>query len=356
MSPTLEQHAEELGQFVAGADDVCAIAWDRKPQPRLMGAAGGCLRVFGVDAKTLRGLSAGDLFAGGERAARDLTEASDAESCSVPRLLVRIGGATQGQQFNARLTLRSVKGGTVALVRDLTISWGESDAILRAADLSRFASLLAHEIRNPLSAVKIALQTLEKHGRLHSNDLRRAEIAVREVGNIEVLLSEVLEFARPPSLSRVPVDPRGPVREVVEKLAPEWSQRGITVRVQVPERMSPVHADPTRLATAARLLIRSAALAAEEEGGGEVVVTLRELVPEGKTAKKKWELAVRDPGRTLSPEAREQAFVPFHPSRARGSGVALAVVDRIAREHGGSVLLSEVPGGGNRVTLTLPQD
>ena len=89
-------------------------------------------------------------------------------------------------------------------MRDLTAGQEQADATLRAEDIARFASLVAHEVRNPLSAVKIALQTLERHGTLGQNDLRRTNIALREVLNIELLLNEVLEFARPPSLSMVP--------------------------------------------------------------------------------------------------------------------------------------------------------
>jgi signal transduction histidine kinase len=246
--------------------------------------------------------------------------------------------------------------GTVALVIDLSAASAESDASERASDLARFASLLAHEVRNPLSAVKIALQTLERHGRLQPNDLRRAEIAIREVGNIELLLSEVLEFARPPTLSRVPIDPRGPVQEVASRLAVPWAERGVQVRCAVPERMVPVHADPTRVETAVRLLVRLGALAAEEAGGGEVLVSLSVIPRVAPRRSRRWILSVRDPGRALSVEARKQAFVPFNPSRARGSGLALAVVERIAREHGGSVRLSSLEGGGNLVEMEMAED
>ena len=351
---SLEKLTQELGRFVEGAEEVAAVSWDKSARPRVVAAAANCARVFGLDAEALRGRLAGELFAGGERAVRDLTEACEVAPCSVPRILIRQGGATAGQPFSARLTLRNDRAGTVALVRDLTISWGESDAALRAADLSRFASLMAHEVRNPLSAVKIALQTLERRGGLQPNDKRRAEIAVREVGNIEALLSELTEFARPPTLSRVPVDARGPVREAAAPLVSEWRERGVELRLELPERMSPVQADPTRLRAAAHLLLRHAAQAAEEAGGGEVVLSLRELPPAEQ--KRRWQLEVRDRGRPLSPEARQAAFEPFHPSRARGSGLALAVVDRIAREHLGTAAFEEAEGGGNRVVMTLSQD
>ena len=234
----------------------------------------------------------------------------------------------------------------MALVRDLTAGRQQTDAALRAEDLARFASLVAHEVRNPLSAVKIALQTLERHGSLAPNDLKRTSIALREVLNIELLLNEVLEFARPPSLSLVPADPRPPVQEAVAGVEAEWAARGVTFVRRIPERMPPAAIDPVRVRTAARILCRQAAVAAEEAGGGAVEVALREI-PQG------WELSVADPGRTLSPELREKAFVPFTPQRARGSGLGLAVVARIAREHRGEARIEERPGGGNAISLTF---
>jgi len=95
-----------------------------------------------------------------------------------------------------------------------------------------------------------------------------------------------------------------------------------------------------------KILCRQAAVAAEEAGGGTVEIAVRE-VPQG------WELSVADPGRPLSPEQRNKAFVPFTPQRARGSGLGLAVVARIAREHGGDARVEERPGGGNVISMTF---
>ena len=83
-----------------------------------------------------------------------------------------------GKPFQAQLLLSPAPGGVVAVVRDVAVSQEVADAAVRAEDLARFASLVAHEIRNPLSAVKIALQTLERHGTLAANDLRRTSIAL----------------------------------------------------------------------------------------------------------------------------------------------------------------------------------
>jgi signal transduction histidine kinase len=209
---------------------------------------------------------------------------------------------------------------------------------------------VAHEVRNPLSAVKIALQTLERHGSLAPNDRRRVAIANREVSVIEVLLTEVMEFARPPSLEMVPVDPRTPVLEALESVEDEWSGRGVAFASRLGERMPPMRLDPTRVRTAARILLRHGAIAADEIGGGLVEIALTALPGGG------IELRVSDPGHPLAPDLRARAFEPFTVTRARGTGLGLPIVLRIAREHGGTAELRERPGGGNVVTVTFSGD
>jgi signal transduction histidine kinase len=335
----LASSCEEMDRILAGAHDLCAVAWDDSPEPRIACVAGPVLPVLGTD--DLVGRPAGLLFPGGERAARDLAEAASRGAFGEHRTLLRAG-----QPFPAQLLLSPAPGGVVALIRDLAASQQPADAALRADDLARFASLVAHEVRNPLSAVKIALQTLERHGTLGSNDLRRTNIALREVLNIELLLNEVLEFARPPSLSLVPGDPRGPVREAVEGVEAEWSSRGVSFAVQVPDRLPPFPLDPVRVRTAVKILCRQAAVAAEEVGGGRVDVAVAE-VPQG------WQLTVRDPGHPIPAELREKAFVPFTPNRARGTGLGLAVVARVAREHRGDARFVESAGQGNVISVTF---
>jgi signal transduction histidine kinase len=336
---SLVNACEELGRALAGAKDMCAVAWDDSAAPRIACAAGAVHAVLGSD--DLVGKPAALLFTGGERAARDLAQAAAKGPFEEHRSLLR-----GGKPFQAQLLLSAAPGGVLALVRDVAASQEVADAAVRAEDLARFASLVAHEIRNPLSAVKIALQTLERHGTLGANDLRRTSIALREVLNIELLLNEVLEFARPPSVSIVPGDPRTPVRDAVAGVQAEWAERGVTFRLDLPERLPPFPIDPVRVRTAAKILCRQAAVAAEEVGGGQIDVSVQKLGSG-------WQLKVTDPGHPIPPELREKAFVPFTPNRARGTGLGLAVVSRIAREHRGDAQFVESGGAGNVIAVTF---
>jgi signal transduction histidine kinase len=329
-----------LSRFTAAAHDACAICWDDGPVPRIAAASGSVRTVLGTDREEIEGQEAGLFFAGGERAARDLVAAAAHGPVEEHRTLLR-----SGRPFPAQLLLSPAPGGVVALVRDVAATHSAADAALRAEDLARFASLVAHEIRNPLTAVKIALQTLERHGSLAQNDLRRTRIALREVLNIELLLNEVLEFARPPSASLVPGDPREPVRDAVSGVEAEWAPRGVSFHCDLPDRMPPVTLDPLRVRTAVKILCRQAAVAAEEAGGGIVEVSVR-------ARETQWDLTVKDPGRPVPKELRDKAFVPFTPDRARGTGLGLAVVARIAGEHRGGARFLEAPHG-NVISVTF---
>jgi signal transduction histidine kinase len=339
-SKPLIQLCDDLGRFIGAAHDTCAIAWDTGASPSVAAARGAVERVLGASAQSIEGTPAGSLFTGGERAARDLAQAAAKGPVEEHRTLLR-----GGQPFPAQILLSNGPGGVVALVRDVAASHGVVDEALRADDLGRFASLVAHEVRNPLSAVKIALQTLERHGTLATNDLRRTSIALREVLNIELLLNEVLEFARPPTVSLVPGDPGTPVRDAVEGVQAEWQGRRVSFRCTIPERVPPFAIDPVRVRTAVKILCRLAAVAAEEVGGGFVEVKV-ELQDPG------WVLTVADPGRPVPREQRDKAFVPFTPSRARGTGLGLAVVARIAREHRGDASFLETREG-NVISVTF---
>src|SRR5947209_11635908 len=140
----LVNSCEELGRFLAGASDMCAVAWDDSPAPRIACVAGAAQAVLG--SADLVGKPAGILFGGGERAARDLASAAAKGPVEEHRTLMRAG-----QPFPAQLLLSSAPGGVVALVRDVAASHDVVDEALRADDLARFASLVAPQVRNPPS-------------------------------------------------------------------------------------------------------------------------------------------------------------------------------------------------------------
>src|SRR4051812_4895715 len=90
--------------------------------------------------------------------------------------------------------------------------------------LPLFAAVVAHEIRNPLSAVKIALQTVERHGDIEAKDATRLRIALREVATIEKVLTSVLDWARPGELTMMPVEVQALLDDATALIAAELAE------------------------------------------------------------------------------------------------------------------------------------
>jgi two-component system sensor histidine kinase HydH len=222
-----------------------------------------------------------------------------------------------------------------------------SDGLEDLRGLPLFAAVVAHELRNPLSAVKIALQTLERHAALPPKDDTRLRIALREVATIERVLTDVVDWARPPEMRLEKVE----VREIVEcalgRAAPTVESTGVRVETDVPPGAAAVQADRTHLSEALTELLRNAAEASQRGGVVRITVTQNE---------RETLFTVTDEGRSLSDEDCQRAFDPFFSRRARGIGLGLPRARETAYRHGGDITLSRRLAGGARATLRLPRE
>lgn len=223
--------------------------------------------------------------------------------------------------------------------------------------LGRFTSVVGHELRNPLSSVKIALQSLERQSTLSPKDSNRVRIALREVGNLERLLSEMLEWATPR-----PLDLQETTAGVIADLAAnsagavfETHRLRLVIRGDLGLVLS---ADVPLAARALSELLRNAAQSSPEES--EVLLEVsRDAGSRGADfrddgAGDRVRFVVRDTGQGIAGDELEFVFEPYHSRRARGIGLGLPRARNIARLHGGDVRVEPQPEGGVRATLLLP--
>lgn len=201
----------------------------------------------------------------------------------------------------------------------------------------RFASVVAHELRNPLSAVKIALQTIGHHQALPAKDATRQGIALREVGTIERVLDLILEWARPSDLLVEEAAITDVLRLISTLSADVLDERGVTLDIAIDDSASKVHVDIVRLACAVSELIRNAALASPSNAAVRL---------QYRRAANTFVFVVSDEGTGLDSESLAHAFEPYWSKNARGVGLGLTVARDVAQRHGGALVLENNPEKG----------
>ncbi|TMQ34651.1 MAG: HDOD domain-containing protein [Planctomycetota bacterium] len=227
---------------------------------------------------------------------------------------------------------------------------GEAERLqrLKLQGLAEFAAGAAHEINNPLAVISGQAQYLLGHegdaGRQKS-----LQTIIAQAQRIHQVLSEVMQYARPPRPQRQMVDVRSLLREVTLALSDLAVER--QVQLISPEADHPIQlsADPRQISTALECLLRNAIEAAP--AGGWASLRLEMPAPE------RLDLIVEDSGTGPAPAQIQHMFDPFYSGRqaGRGRGLGLPTAWRLAREHGGEVRFDNLSGGPTRFVLSLPR-
>lgn len=218
------------------------------------------------------------------------------------------------------------------------------------AALGRLAAGLAHEIRNPLGSISGSIQLLKTNRALTEEDQRLCTIIVREASRLNDLVSDMMDLARPRKPHFSSVDAAATAREVVA-LAAQSGRAVSDVRIVYEGLESAmVAADPAQLRQLIWNLVRNAVQASH--AGDEVEVRVTTAKARGRRGEHV-ELWVVDHGVGLAPDAKERIFDAFFTTRAQGTGVGLAVVKRIADDHGFSIELQSEAGHGATFVIDL---
>lgn len=266
-----------------------------------------------------------------------------------PRLLVDFHPtlAQDLQARTARALAVAVLGG-LALVGLALASWrarGRLEAAEREvsrtqhlAALGQMSAVLAHELRNPLTALKGHAQLLAE-GAEPGRKRRRAERVVHNAERLEALTDDLLAFARTAELQRTPTPAVAPVHQALEGLAAD--------RVDITDHVRAEHPlDGPRVRQVLANLVANALQHAPEGTRVDIGVHRESGV---------LEYRVRDRGPGVPESQRERIFEPFVTDRQRGTGLGLAVARRICQLHGGTLTVAEADGGGACFTARIPE-
>jgi signal transduction histidine kinase len=226
------------------------------------------------------------------------------------------------------------------------------EASRHMAVVGQFASQVSHEIRNPLTSVKLNLQVVERDvraGRIPPESARPIEIALREIDRLEQVVGGVLSLGRPRSTARASNSVQAVVNEALELMAAQLRDQRIDVRQDYAADHDVVFANAEELKAVFLNLLLNGAEAMPE--GGTLHVATRRL-----TAPDRVEIRVADDGPGISETARQEIFRPFYSTKERGTGLGLSLALRTVEEHGGTITVAKTPvnGCGAELVVTLP--
>jgi PAS domain S-box-containing protein len=243
--------------------------------------------------------------------------------------------------------------GVIAIGQDLTLVQSLRDAAEHAerlAGLGRLVAGVVHELNNPLTAVTMYSDALLEKLTLSGQDPADLEKlrAIRDAGNrIQRLARDLVAYARPAGARTEALDLALVVDDALRMAKPALTEANAAV-VRRFDLVPEIDGNRASLTQVFVNLVTNAAQAVGAKGEGTIVVAIARA-PGGVVA------TIEDSGEGLSAEARARALEPFFTTRpGRGIGLGLPIVEGIVARHGGAIALEPAPGGGTRVTVTLP--
>lgn len=239
--------------------------------------------------------------------------------------------------------------GLVITFQDLTDIRSMEETSRRQERLSavgRVAAGIAHEIRNPLAAMRGSIQVL-KSDIQDPSQAELMDIVLRESDRLNRIITDFLTYARPRKFSLVETDLREPLRETFALLrhSPEILD-GHALEEDLPEEPLMAWADAEGVRQVFWNLSRNA-LKAMPDGG-----TLRAEMRQASSERVR--VTFTDTGRGMSPAQVERLFEPFSSSTTGGTGLGLSIVYQIIRDHGGTINVRSREGHGTTITIELP--
>jgi signal transduction histidine kinase len=224
----------------------------------------------------------------------------------------------------------------------------------RVAEWEEIAKRLAHEIKNPLSPIQLAVENLRRTKERAPADFEEAfnvetRTILEEVASLRALVDEFAQFARLPRPRVAVCDPRAILDAALALFSGRIDALRVDVAIDGDPALPSIHADPEQIGRVFKNVVANALDAME--GSPERKLTVALSRTDDRIA-----FTIRDTGRGFDAEALRHVFTPYFTTRADrgGTGLGMAIARRIAVEHGGSLHAAGAPGRGATITLTLP--
>jgi signal transduction histidine kinase len=249
-------------------------------------------------------------------------------------------------------SLRCLADQVGAVVERLQQSQREALRAEQLAAVGQMAAGLAHELRNPLTSMKILVQSAAAgSGGLAGRDLGVLE---EEITRLEALTVSLLDFARPPQPHKRPFEVRALVEDTIELLSGRAGQRDVRLECDLPATPVWLQADLGQVRQVVLNLVLNALEASAD--GTAVRVRLAPAPPPSRPGEAGHgvEITVEDSGSGLPADLGRDIFAPFVSTKPTGLGLGLSICKRITEAHGGRIVAADRPGGGARFAVHLP--
>ncbi|CAN5374526.1 ATP-binding protein [soil metagenome] len=312
--------------------------------------------ITGYRLDQMRGTSVYDLF-GDIRDQIALSLAAGGDGEQLPRfeadLLTPDGFAVRiGFSVSMLFSETNAATGHIITFQDLTEIRSMEESVRRKdrlAAVGRVAAGLAHEIRNPLGAMRGAIQVLESNMPRDKMSDGLMDIILKESDRLNSIITNFLGYARPAAVDFIETDVCEGLRDTLTLLrhSPDVTDDHILASELGSEPINLV-GDPTQLKQIFWNLARNAIQAMPNGGTLRVGV---ETLPNNRIR-----ILFEDTGRGMSPDQVEQLFEPFSNSTSGGTGLGLSIVYQIVRDHNGAINVRSLEGKGTTITIELPKD
>ena len=219
----------------------------------------------------------------------------------------------------------------------------------KLASIGRLSATIAHEIRNPLTSVKLNIQKLAELSNL--DELEREHLAIAQAGieQIEKFIKDLLSYTRASSLQKDYFSLAEVLDESLKLLQPSLKEKGVVVDKDYQPGLPPAYVDADRLRQVFLNVLRNAYEAVDR--GGRIEISLR---MNRKEDRPRFEVRISDNGCGIPEKDRENIFEPFFTTKSSGAGLGLANARRILDQHGGTIRVVDKDGRGSCFLITLP--
>ncbi len=263
----------------------------------------------------------------------------------------------EGVPHKSRDEVKALRRSVQGLIENIDLTQEELEKsrehLLQAekmAMVGKLAAGVAHSVRNPLTSVKMRLFSLGRTLDLTAHQKEDFGVISEEIGHIDTIVQNFLEFSRPPKLKMQKVSPSEVVDLVLQLLEHRLKSYEVDIILHRSQTLPEIQVDPEQLKEVLANIIVNACEAMD--GGGSVAIHEEEsfVEPLGRVVV----IRLDDNGPGISESLKDKIFEPFFTTKEEGSGLGLSIAARIVEEHGGWLDLASKEGQGSTFVITLP--